>query len=273
VHQATPGVWQTHLVRKRIRALGGLVLVGGCVLPLAGCGSDLGLPDPATDRADHVFDLWRVFVFAGIAVGCVVLVLVLWTVLRYRARPGRQARRVEGSPILTSIYILTPLAIVIVLSVLTVRTDSDVLDVRDNPDVTVHVSAFDWSWQFEYEGDGVRVIGTPDEPPTLVLPVDRRIRVKLDAVDVIHSFYVPAFLFKRDAIPGRKTEFEFTVKRSGRFRGHCAEFCGLDHARMLFYVEAVPAGEFDVWLANQRSGASPPPATPTPTPPAGGRYR
>jgi cytochrome c oxidase subunit 2 len=79
----------------------------------------------------------------------------------------------------------------------------------------------------------------------------------LTSNDVIHSFYVPGFLFKRDAIPGRVTEFDLRPDRLGVYRGECAEFCGLDHAYMNFTVRVVPAAQFQAWLSSQRSAASP----------------
>jgi cytochrome c oxidase subunit 2 len=95
------------------------------------------------------------------------------------------------------------------------------------------------------------VVGTPDDPPEAVLPTGGPVRVVLTSPDVIHSFYVPEFLFKRDAIPGRTTSFDLTIERPGIYRGRCAEFCGLDHWRMRFTIRAVSPTEFEAWLAGQ----------------------
>jgi cytochrome c oxidase subunit 2 len=89
-----------------------------------------------------------------------------------------------------------------------------------------------------------------------VLPVDVPIRFRLQALDVIHSFYVPAFFFKRDAFPGRINEFEITIVEPGVYGGQCAEFCGLSHGRMFFTIRAVEQAEYDAWLA-ERSGGAP----------------
>jgi cytochrome c oxidase subunit 2 len=83
----------------------------------------------------------------------------------------------------------------------------------------------------------------------LVVPVDEPLRFTLRGVDVNHAFFVPRFLFKRDAIAGRDNVFEFTVDEAGTYRGQCAEFCGVGHSRMPFSVRAVPRPEFDSWLA------------------------
>jgi cytochrome c oxidase subunit 2 len=89
------------------------------------------------------------------------------------------------------------------------------------------------------------------------VPVGRPIRLTLAAQDVIHSFYVPVFLFKRDAVPGRESIFEFTVEEPGTYRGQCAEFCGVFHSRMPFSIRAVPEAEFVAWLADQPRSPAP----------------
>jgi cytochrome c oxidase subunit 2 len=102
------------------------------------------------------------------------------------------------------------------------------------------------------------VIGTPQDPPELVLPVGQTVRIVLTSDDVIHAFYVPGFLFKRDAIPGRVTEFDLIPREEGEFRGFCAEFCGLDHARMTFTVRTVSPEEFEQWLEAARAAEGSP---------------
>jgi cytochrome c oxidase subunit 2 len=118
------------------------------------------------------------------------------------------------------------------------------------------VTAFRWQWRFVYPDAGVTVTGAPDEPAEMVVPVGEPIRIVLSSADVNHAFYVPQFLFKRDAIPGRTTEFDVTVAEPGTYRGQCAEFCGVFHDRMLLSVRAVTRAEFDQWIAARQAGAS-----------------
>ena len=106
-----------------------------------------------------------------------------------------------------------------------------------------------WSWTFNYDKDAaldgsttVYEGGTTADRPTLVLPVNESVEVKLRSPDVIHSFWVPAFLFKMDVVPGRDNHFSFTPTREGTFKGRCAELCGVYHSRMLFNVKVVSAG-------------------------------
>jgi len=94
----------------------------------------------------------------------------------------------------------------------------------------------------------VGVGGTPTSGPTILLPVGQTVRINLTAADVIHSFFVPDFNFKRDAIPGVTNVFDLTIPRAGVFRGECAELCGVDHSDMTFYIRAVSPAEFQAWV-------------------------
>jgi cytochrome c oxidase subunit 2 len=210
--------------------------------------------NPVTDQGGTWADLWPVFLTGAALIVALIWALTVWSVVRYRRRRG-----VAGDPDQTQYhvpleiaYTAIPLVIVAVLFVLSVRGEHDVTRLADDPDLTVEVLGFQWSWQFRYEDTDVVVAGTPDVPPTMVLPIGETIRLRLVAHDVIHSFWVPEFFEKRDLIPGRENEIDVTVTESGRWVGRCAEFCGLDHASMRFAVEAVSAEEFDAWLADAR---------------------
>lgn len=145
---------------------------------------------------------------------------------------------------------MIPIVIVIVLWALSYRTEQRVLALSDRPDLTVEVEAFAWGWRFTYPEHGITVSSdSKGPPPELVLPVDRTTRIQLTSVDVIHAFYVPDLLFKRDAIPGRVQEFDVSPVRLGSFHGACAEYCGLDHAFMVFDVRVVTPQAFETWVA------------------------
>jgi len=127
---------------------------------------------------------------------------------------------------------------------------------------TVTVVGQQWSWTFNYDKDPalngrttVYEAGTPAARPTLVLPVGKSVEIKLRSPDVAHSFWVPAFLFKMDVIPGRDNHFSFTPTRTGRFVGRCAELCGTYHSRMLFNVRIVSPSQYATYLrALQKRG-------------------
>ena len=118
----------------------------------------------------------------------------------------------------------------------------------------VDVIAFQWQWQFDYPDSSVSITGKPGENPELVLPASSTVRFDLTALDVIHSFWIPAFRFKRDMIPGTPGSFRVDVADVAGYypnSGVCAEFCGLDHSSMRFSVRILPRDEFDQWLSEQ----------------------
>ena len=225
---------------------------------LPACGR-LGAPEPASAQGRDVLRLWRGSVVAAIAVAGLVWALVLWSAIRYRRRSDDvPSQRHEHIPVEIA-YTAVPIVIVAALFAFTVTTERRVTHTSAQPDLTVEVTAFQWQWQFRYvdddAGDDVIVRGGEGQPPVLVLPVGETVRFELETADVIHSFWVPRFLEKRDMIPGVDNAIDVDVERAGTFAGRCAEFCGLDHARMNFTVEAMPADEFDQWLADQRDEA------------------
>ena len=184
------------------------------------------------------------------------MVLVLWSVVRYRRRDDELPKQTHGNNRLELTWTVLPFLLVIFLFIVTVRAQDKQLALAARPAVVVDVTAFQWSWRFAYEGSGAQVVGTPDKVPEMVVPVGQPVRIKLTSADVVHSFYVPRTLFKRQAIPGHPSEFDLTFDKTGTYHGQCAQFCGVAHANMLFQVRVVSQGEFQSWLATAaRSGA------------------
>jgi len=214
------------------------------------------VPEPASSQGQDILDLWRILLAAGVALGALVTGLILWSVLRYRrprrATPADLPKQTGANIPIEVFYTVVPLIIVAVLFGITMRTQDRVTDLSDTPDLGVEVTGFQWGWRFRYPAQGVTVVGDANEPPTLVLPVGANVRFDLEAADVIHSFFVPSFLVKRDMIPGVENSIEVRPTETGRFSGVCAEFCGLDHWRMTFDVEVVTAEAFEAFLAEQQ---------------------
>lgn len=227
----------------------------GCLL-LSGCASRGGAPDPASSQGGDVLDLWRILLAAGVALGGLVTGLILWSVVRYRrpkgAAPGDLPKQTAANIPIEVFYTVVPLVIVAVLFGITMRTQERVTRRSDTPGLAVEVTGFQWGWRFRYPAQGVTVVGDANDPPTLVLPVGADVRLRLLAADVIHSFFVPAFLVKKDLIPGVDNSVSIRPTEPGRFPGVCAEFCGLDHWRMTFDVEVVTPEAFQAFVDDQQ---------------------
>ena len=215
-----------------------------------------GVPDAVTREGSRIASLWDGFFLAACAVGAFMLALILYTVLRYRAR-GDDWVPAQGSVNVRAeiIYTATPIAIVAALFAFSVARERFVTEVSANPANIVQVTAFQWGWEFHYPASGVTITGSGNTPgPELVLPAGVTTRLELEAHDVIHSFYVPEFLEKRDLVPGLHNVLDITPTRTGVFAGRCAEYCGLDHWRMDFSARVLPEPEFRRWAESQAGG-------------------
>jgi cytochrome c oxidase subunit 2 len=233
--------------RSRVGPTAALAMIG---LTVAGC-----LPAPVTSEGREVARLYGTFILIAAMVTIVVLGLAIFAILRYRAAPGDDTlpAQVHGNLRYEAVWTGVPLLVIGGLLVLTVLVlGSFDAAVRADASVDVRVTAFRWGWRFTYPDDGVVVEGIGTAGPELYVPVGENVHVTLTGEDVIHSFYVPQFLFKKDAVPGRENAFAFTVDEAGRYGGQCAEFCGIYHSRMPFTVVAVPRAEYDAWLATHR---------------------
>ncbi len=256
---------------RRTAALG--LVLAAAALTLSACGlagaqgdiSNGYLPHGVTDGADRVRTLWIGAWLAALFVGVVVWGLTAWCIVVYRRRKDETGLPVQlryNVPI-EILYTVVPVFMIAVLFFYTARDESALLDNSAKPDVTINVVAKQWSWDFNYvdantyeSGTQAQLTGKPgveETLPTLYLPVNKRVQFVLTARDVIHSFWVPAFLQKLDMIPGRVNRFQVETKEMGDFAGKCAELCGAYHSRMLFNVKVVDQATYDQHLADLRA--------------------
>ena len=245
-----------------------LALAAGLLtVTLGGCSTEevlrFGWPEGITPQADRMQGLWTWSVIAALAVGVVVWGLMFWVIIRYRKRGDELPVQTRFNLPIEVLYTVAPVLIISVLFYYTAVTQTYVDKRTENPDVTVSVIGFKWNWQFAYpdelgaDGRAVATIGTSEEIPVLVLPTGKRIRFLETSNDVIHSFWVPEMLFKRDVIPGRTNSFEISsIDKTGAYVGRCAELCGTYHSNMNFEVRAVSPENFDRYLEARKDGAS-----------------
>ncbi|WP_230976377.1 MULTISPECIES: cytochrome c oxidase subunit II [Georgenia] len=233
-------------------------------LTLAGC-AELGAPENGflpsrpglTDKTESMINHWNGAWVAALAVAVLVWGLLIWCVIAYRKRKNDNALPVQlryHIP-LELMYTVVPILMIGVLYFYTVQVTEDFTETSAEPDLQIQAYGKQWSWDFNYLTDGVyyeggRVQLTGEEGveetlPTLYLPVGETVEFIVDSRDVIHSFWIPAFLFKIDMIPGNTNVFQVTPQEIGSYQGKCAELCGEFHSEMLFNVEVVDRETYD----------------------------
>ncbi|HEY3572616.1 MAG TPA: cytochrome c oxidase subunit II [Arthrobacter sp.] len=258
--------------RKTITTITGLATAGALVL--TGCSPEVEkgwLPTErgTTNHTDRIMDLWVNSWIAALVVGIITWGLIVWCLVAYRRRKGTVGfpRQTSFNLPLEVFYLTIPLFMVLVFFYFTDR-DQQAIDDRSQPaDVVVDVRGKQWAWDFNYKkGDvvtedlheaGVQAHLTgeainKDKLPTLYLPVNKSVDLELNSRDVIHSFWVPAFLQKRDMIPGKTNYIRFTPTKEGTYDGKCAELCGEYHSEMLFRVKVVSESEFQAHMNQLR---------------------
>jgi cytochrome c oxidase subunit II len=238
-----------------------LCLLGVAALVLAGttgCSAReiffIGLPEPITEQGKITQSLWEGAWVAAWPVGFLVWGLLIAAIIAYtrRNRPDMPEQTAYHLP-LEILYTVAPLVMIFGLFWFTARDQTDLRRVTDDQTHTVNVIGFRWSWAFNYTDEDVYEIGTPQQFATLYLPVDEKVRFELSSPDVVHSFWVPDFLFKMDVIPGKLNQFEVTPNQIGEYAGKCAELCGVDHSHMLFNVKVVSRAEYDAHIAELKA--------------------
>jgi cytochrome c oxidase subunit 2 len=240
------------------------LIVGGAlmVVALAGCSrADLedklrfGWPRGITDQARDMRVLWTWSSVAALAVGVLVWGLMFWAAIRYRRRDDDLPKQTKFNGPLEFLYTGVPFVIIAILFGFTVTTENKVTSLTAHPDTQVNVVAFKWNWEFQYpdkrdpqSNEIVFTVGSSEEIPVLVIPEGKKVRITEQATDVIHSFWVPEFLFKRDVFPTPVNQFEITATKPGSYVGRCAELCGTYHSQMNFELRVVPDETYRAYL-------------------------
>lgn len=212
-----------------------------------------------------MYDLWIASCIAALTVGAFVWGLIFWCVVRYRKRGNELPVQTRYNLPMEFLYTIAPILVVSVLFYYTAIVQTDVDKESKNPDVTVEVVAFKWNWQFNYrDGQGrdantiASTLGSSEVIPVLVLPTGKSVRFEETSRDVVHSFWVPELLFKRDVIPGNaRNTFEVSsIDQEGAYVGRCAELCGTYHAFMNFELRIVSPEKYEQFLAAKKAGKS-----------------
>ncbi|HEY3906609.1 MAG TPA: cytochrome c oxidase subunit II [Streptosporangiaceae bacterium] len=250
------------------------VLLAGLVIVTTGCTSNaftrMGLPVPITKQGAVVLTMWQGSWIAAWATGIVVWGGILWAIIFHRKRGSQLPQQVRYNLPIEILYTVLPFIMVGVLFYFTARDENYIDKIPAHPQVTVNVTGFQWSWEFQYPGfkvpgntgadSMVTETGAMWNPtasvqhlPLLEIPAHETVKFNLTSIDVIHAFWVVPFEFKRDVIPGYANHFAVTATKTGSFIGRCTELCGVYHSRMLFKIKIVSPAKFRAWIAGQQA--------------------
>ena len=270
------------LVRKNHRLRWAAIpIAASLALVLAGCTQTQlhgYLPgfvegEPAvTNQTERISGLWTTSWMVLMIVGLITWGLTIWAVVVYRRRKGQTGLPVQlryNMPI-EIFYTVVPLILVVGFFAFTARDQAEIEARFDEPEVKIQVIGKQWAWDFNYINEDVYTAGIQGQPdvdgpagsliqseiPTLVLPVGKKVELALDARDVIHSFWVVDFLYKKDMIPGKTNYMSVIPERIGTYSGKCAELCGEYHSLMLFNVEVVSEADYDSYIDSLRAAGN-----------------
>src|SRR5215213_4514373 len=243
--------------RARRTNIGALVAIGAIT---SVCGVALALlinwfPTQASEEGHDIDTLWDVLLIVSIPIFCLVETIVLYSVWKFRMRPGQEL--MDGPPIhgntrLEVIWTAVPAVILVLLCSYAYAVLRNI-ETAEASEMKVRVVGEQFTWTFYYAGQGGKEVASNQ----LYLPKDKPIRFDVQAKDVLHDFWVPAFRQKIDAVPGITTRVRVTPTKTGTFPVVCAELCGLGHAVMRQSAHVVAPGQFDKWLADLRAKGRP----------------
>jgi cytochrome c oxidase subunit II len=249
---------RANAVRAERAKVGQLVAIG---LTAAVLGIALGLiidwfPVAASGEAKDIDTLWDVLIIASVPVFVLVQTVVLYSVWKFRMRPGEELA--DGPPIhgntrLEIVWTAIPAILLVGLCSYAYIVLHDIENAAAKATMNVRVVGEQFTWTFHYPGEsGGKELVTNE----LYLPVDTEVKFTVQSKDVIHDFWVPAFREKIDAVPGINTTYSVRTTRVGDYAVVCAELCGLGHSAMRQTAHVLPKAEFDSWLDEQRSKAA-----------------
>jgi cytochrome c oxidase subunit II len=240
--------------------------------------SRYNLQPPQTIVAHQIYDLHVLIMWIICAIFVLVFGVMTVAIIRHRKSVGHQAAQFHENTTVEVLWTVVPFLILIGMAYPATRTLVNMND-TSAPDITIKATGYQWKWGYDYLEDGISFysnLATPREQidgrdpegrrnnphyllevdNPVVVPVGRKVRVITTANDVIHSWWVPAFGVKQDAIPGFVRDTWFRADRVGTFRGQCAELCGRDHGFMPIVVEVVEQEKYVQWVAEQKKRQS-----------------
>ena len=245
----------------KLKGLRALLLVAPALL-LTGCSkvSGLGFDEGLSSVNDQSLSLWQGAWIAAFIVGGITLILILWPAVFHRGKkdgPEFPKQTQYNIPI-EIIYTVIPFIIVAGLFYFTAKKETVISAHTNTYKHEITVEGIQWSWQFGYPeaGPGAVVTGTPAQPPVLYVPLGERVRYTITSNDVVHGFWIPAFMIQMQNLPGVTNHLEFTASKLGDFPGRCNILCGRNHSQMLFTVRVVTPDQYKAYLETIKGSAA-----------------
>jgi cytochrome c oxidase subunit 2 len=237
------------------------LLLAPLALLLTGCAqvSGLGFEEGLSSVNDISLSLWQGAWIAGGVVGVFTLILIIWPAIFHRAHAskGEFPKQTQYNVPVEVAYTIIPFIIVAVLFYFTAVKQNEIVEKTTTYAHEITVDGFQWSWQFGYPEAGPKalVTGTPANPPTLVVPLGEKVRYTITSNDVVHGFWIPAFMIQMQNLPGVTNSLEFTANKLGTYPGRCNILCGRNHSQMLFTLKVVTPTEYKAYLETLKVSA------------------
>jgi cytochrome c oxidase subunit 2 len=240
-------------------------------------GNEINMPRGVTSQSVNHFDLHMVVLWICVIIGIGVFTVMFTSIFLHRKSRGAEASQFSHSTKAEIIWTIIPVLILVGMAV-PATTALVRMEDSSGAEMTIKITGFQWRWKYEYLDQDISFISSLDRASNvarqlnsgiapesvdnyllevdhpLILPVGRKIKFLITADDVIHSWWVPALGWKRDAIPGFINEAWTNIDKPGTYRGQCAELCGKDHGFMPIVVIALPEDEFEAWVKEQKAG-------------------
>jgi cytochrome c oxidase subunit II len=263
------------MVKRALAASAAFLFASG---PALAAWSDLNLRTGVTEISREIYGLHTLILWICVAIAVAVFGVMIYSIATFRKSKGAVPATFDHSTTAEIIWTIIPVLILVGMAIPAARTLVHIDD-SSGSELTVKVTGYQWKWQYEYVGQGVSFYSAlaedsnfarqldsgvdPSSVPNYLLAVDHplvvpqgvKVRVLVTGADVIHSWWVPDFGIKKDAIPGYINELWFKADKAGTYRGQCVELCGRDHGFMPIVVEVKPRAEFDAWLEAQKAAA------------------
>ena len=246
--------------RPKKALLASLLALGALVLTGCKNGSVYGYESDLSSVNEVSWHLWRGAWLAAGVVGIFTAILIVWPIIRHRRKEGdpQYPKQTQYNVPVEVIYTVVPFIIIAVLFYFTARDEAKITAKEPTKVMhTIDVTGIQWSWQFGHQDGGEKAVvtGTPANPPTLVLPQGERVAFNIHSNDVVHGFWIPAFMIQIQNLPGVTNHLEFTANKLGEYPGRCNILCGRNHSQMVFKVKVVTPAEYKTYVETLKAGA------------------